>query len=565
MSSIFGNNIVGASFDHRDPTQLAILSGCLVVTSFTLTLLKTRLFSQQQVIVKQDDGTSIRYIYPIPASGWLPVLGHALRVVAPDATKWLHANFQSSGGYKRPFYVELLGNRIVQCTGPQFRKSIVRAPDSQLCAIQGNGALFNFELTLGLEMLHKPFQAKVVRTTFVDLRKNHLLPIIYKGLEQALAVDVFPTLTKEGDSEMVSPLQNRMLDMISIMLSKILVGDILGSDKELVKAMKELTGEVNHITFQCQAMPKFLVKTSKLDKLKQIIHDAIEPEVRKRRASADDDDDDSKHHLDFLQLLIEAKDDKTDNYYSEYDIANRMISIIFGAFDTTVSTLSNLVLNLASPENAKCKDRVLQEVQTVLSLVPRSKEGGQPLLSQDIVSKEMLYTKACFYETLRRSNGIVSAPLRMVLKELQVPLGKSSVDGMEEIAILPKGTIASYSATLSHDDTSTFANPNKFDPESNQLAAKSQVDVSKNSIAFGLGRHSCPGRFFALEEIQTAIVVLFQNFHFELADGKNYEPMIIQGQPTVSDLPVKVTLTKNGETMFHRVRQESSNHDSKIE
>jgi hypothetical protein len=95
----------------------------------------------RQKIVLQEDGTRFRYIYPTAASGWLPFLGHTLKVISPDGPKWILHNFTS---HRRPFYVDLAGKRIVQCSGPEFRKFFVPAPDSQLCVIEGNGALFNF-------------------------------------------------------------------------------------------------------------------------------------------------------------------------------------------------------------------------------------------------------------------------------------------------------------------------------------------------------------------------------------------------------------------------------------
>lgn len=289
--------------------------------------------SPREKIVVNADGTKTRYFYPVAASGWLPVLGHALQIISDDSPKWIWKNYMAHG--RRPFYTEVLGQRIVQSVGPEFRRAITRASDEQLCSKQGNEALFNFELTFGsTDLVDRPFQIKVIHKTFVPLRKL-IVSKVEQGLKEALEQQ-FPSLQTAGDSTVVSPLRTVIFDVIGTMLSVILAGDRLGRDPNLVPAFKELTSVINHITFQCSTKPKFLVDRRRLLELTAIIHNHIEPEVRARRQQQQQQGNDNEH-FDFLQLLVEARDEENKVYPPEA-VANRMLGIIFATFDTPYQT-----------------------------------------------------------------------------------------------------------------------------------------------------------------------------------------------------------------------------------
>ncbi len=45
------------------------------------------------------------------------------------------------------------------------------------------------------------------------------------------------------------------------------------------------------------------------------------------------------------------------------------------------------------------------------------------------------------------------------------------------------------------------------------------VSPSKENLAFGLGRHACPGRFFAANEIKLILSRLLLDFDIKMPDG----------------------------------------------
>lgn len=48
------------------------------------------------------------------------------------------------------------------------------------------------------------------------------------------------------------------------------------------------------------------------------------------------------------------------------------------------------------------------------------------------------------------------------------------------------------------------------------------------SMAFGYGRHACPGRFFASAEIKAIMVYLLMNYDFKFPKGKPERPQSLQ-------------------------------------
>lgn len=67
---------------------------------------------------------------------------------------------------------------------------------------------------------------------------------------------------------------------------------------------------------------------------------------------------------------------------------------------------------------------------------------------------------------------------------------------------------------------------------SNEIAGKYQfVSVSTASLMFGYGRHSCPGRFFAGNEIKLILVKLLREFELK-SEGKS-RPQSIRWEVTV--------------------------------
>ncbi|KAF7422756.1 hypothetical protein PC9H_010914 [Pleurotus ostreatus] len=170
--------------------------------------------------------------------------------------------------------------------------------------------------------------------------------------------------------------------------------------------------------------------------------------------------------------------------------------------DTTVSTAHTLVLALAMhPEVQRKAQKELDEVVGVNRL-PTFEDRNQ-----------LPYINAIFKEASRW--------------QTVTPLGnsrRSLVDDVYEGYFIPKGTIVSINMWSIHHDPENYPNPFAFDPDRFMKDGKLNPDVlDPTSVAFGLGRRVCPGRFFSNDALYITFATLLSLFNFAPpldADGK---------------------------------------------
>src|SRR5579871_6099626 len=58
---------------------------------------------------------------------------------------------------------------------------------------------------------------------------------------------------------------------------------------------------------------------------------------------------------------------------------------------------------------------------------------------------------------------------------------------------------------IHHDEELQGQNPNEFNPFRYLNKNSPATRIERNYLIFGLGKHACPGRFFAINEIKIAL------------------------------------------------------------
>ncbi|OCL06822.1 cytochrome P450 [Glonium stellatum] len=210
---------------------------------------------------------------------------------------------------------------------------------------------------------------------------------------------------------------------------------------------------------------------------------------------------------DILQVLIDKSDDF--GMKSSSDMAKVQLGLSFAAIHTTALTATNALYSLAaSPEYI---EPLRTEIRAVLA------ENGGIFTTKAL--QDMKKLDSFMKECLRVYPPSYASFQRKTLKGITLSSGHY---------IPPNTRIEVPAHAVSHE---CFSDGDNFDgfryyklrrEGGAETVSKNQfVSVSQQSLTFGYGRHACPGRFFAGNEIKMILSRILLNYDMRTTDGKN--------------------------------------------
>jgi len=222
--------------------------------------------------------------------------------------------------------------------------------------------------------------------------------------------------------------------------------------------------------------------------------------------------------IDLLSMLLQATDDESGDGMTNRQLRDELVTIHAAGHETSSNALSWTLYLLAKNPNILAKLRT--EVQAVL---------GNQTHPNFADLRNMPYTKQIIEEGMR-------------LYPPAYAVGRENIEKDEILGqTIPKNSVFLLSIYALHRDPTYYPNPEKFDPD---RFAPEQVK-QRPSLAympFGAGPRMCIGNHFAMMEMQLILVMMVQQFDFELLDDKPVYP-----QPLVTLSPkggIKMRLRK---------------------
>ncbi|XP_076906955.1 beta-amyrin 28-monooxygenase-like isoform X1 [Bidens hawaiensis] len=217
---------------------------------------------------------------------------------------------------------------------------------------------------------------------------------------------------------------------------------------------------------------------------------------------------------DLLSHLLTSSDENG-RCFSEKEIANNILLLLFAGHDTSAVSITLLMKCLG--EHPDVYDKISKE-QLEIS---KGKEAGELLKWENI--QNMKYSWNVVSEVMRRTPPIIGA-YREALKNIEYA-GYT----------IPKGWKIHWSASSTHAHKDNFEDPTRFDP--------SRFDGSGPTpftyVPFGGGPRMCLGKEFARLEVLAFLHNIVTNFKWDLLipDEKFiYDPM-----PTpTKGLPIRI-------------------------
>jgi cytochrome P450 len=233
---------------------------------------------------------------------------------------------------------------------------------------------------------------------------------------------------------------------------------------------------------------------------RRVLDEIVYAEITDRRRRPDPD------HSDVLSLLIEAQDEDG-SMLSDREIRDQVMTLLFAGHDTSTSTLSFLMYELA--RNPHTVAPLQAEQDRVLGAAP-------PTAAQ--IAGELPELDMAVDETLRLYPPAWVGPRRAVD---EFEFGGHHV---------PAGAYVNYSSWASHRLPDVFPEPEAFIPQ--RFARDHKVALPRGAyVPFGGGSRICIGKRFGQMEVKTIATLVLQRFRLELLPGRT---MTVRQMPTLS-------------------------------
>ncbi|WPH04790.1 Hypothetical protein R9X50_00768600 [Acrodontium crateriforme] len=253
--------------------------------------------------------------------------------------------------------------------------------------------------------------------------------------------------------------------------------------------------------FVANCLPSYWATHANLATAKKIII----PIVNDRRAKEAENDPEYVKPVDMLQWMMDAADE---NDGQPHKLAHRQLLLSLASIHTTTMSAAHALYDLcARPEYF---EPLREEAKQVIA-----EDGGW----QKTTLNKMRKLDSFLKESQRFNPPSLLAFNRIVMQDMTLS------DGIK----LPKGTHFAMPAAHILQDDDLENNASSFDGfryfkkrQDPEEANKHQFAMTdNNSLHFGHGKYSCPGRFFASNEIKMLMAYLLTGYDFKYPEGKS--------------------------------------------
>ncbi|ORY71919.1 cytochrome P450 [Pseudomassariella vexata] len=368
---------------------------------------------------------------------------------------------------------------------------------------------------------------------------SRLVPRLKSELE-FIIVQEFPEC-KDWTPVQAQPFMVRTIARLS---GRAFVGPELGRTEEWMDTTINFAVHVFVAVVKLQFFPPWLRPIAQyfVSELGQIKRDLargqamLKPIIDERLQNAELDPGHQKPD-DFIQWTVDALPDAQRNDY----YLQTQLQLVLGAasIHTTSNLTTDCIFDLAA--QPEIQEILRQEAQEIL-------EDGGGWARKESMAK--LKKMDSFMKESQRLAGNVTSFIRKVIKPIDLS------DGTH----LPSGTnLLAPQYGISHDDR-YFPDPEVFDglrfwkmrQLSDETANRHQfTSIGDTNMNFGLGKHACPGRFFAGNEIKLILAYLLLNYDIKLKDGETERPKPMMFMMSKTPNPT-------AEIMFRRRERSSS-------
>lgn len=379
-------------------------------------------------------------------------------------------------------------------------------PDAQISAIQAHIKNLLGKYSTTLILLESDLHTRMLQT---KLTPN--LGSFVGVIESELAFAMDKEIPKDLDVWKNVSLYHIVLRIVSRISARVFLGNPACRNEEWLDTSIQYTENVFGTVMLLRRLPKFVHPIvahclpsywhlhSNLRTAKRI----ISPMVNQRRADQAKNDPSYEKPNDLLQWMMDAANE---NDGQPDKLSHRQLLLSLASIHTTTMSAAHAMYDLcAHPEYF---EPLRQEALEVLR-----EDGGWKKTTLNKMRKLDSFLK----ESQRINPPSLLAFNRIVSKDLTLSDGTA----------LPKGTHFGMPAAAILQDTENEPNADQFDGFRYYKKRMNPAEANKhqfamtdnNSLHFGHGKYSCPGRFFASNEIKIIMAHLLIEYEFQYPEG----------------------------------------------
>ncbi|KAL6229228.1 hypothetical protein BDW75DRAFT_245921 [Aspergillus navahoensis] len=367
----------------------------------------------------------------------------------------------------------------------------------------------------GFEPFEQGTRPDEIVSDAVRMKLTQSLGNVTKPLSDETTAALQKNWTDDPDWHTV-PLRQTILDMVAQLSSRVFLGDQVCRNPDWLRITVAYTVDSFLAAGTLRMWPAFMRRVvapfvPRVQKIRADLEEArriILPVLERRKAEKQAATADGKSpacYNDAMEWIEQCAKGRP------YDAAVSQLSLSLAAIHTTSDLLTQVLYDICGHDGLV--DELRQEVLTVIAAEGWQKTTLYKLKLMDSVLKESQRLKPIGIATMHR------------LAEKTIKLSDGTV--------IPKHSNLIVSSQRMWDE-SIYPSPEKFDPyrflrlremPGHETSAQF-ASPSLEHMGFGFGKHACPGRFFAANEIKIALCHILLKYDFRLTEEwKNPQPI----------------------------------------
>lgn len=385
------------------------------------------------------------------------------------------------------FTLHITGFNMTYLIGSEAHEVFFKATDEELSPkeayrfvvpVFGRGVVYDSPTAVLYEQL------KFVKSGLVPTQLKKNVPIM-----ESEAREYFSNWGNSGEVDLLY----EMNKLTVLTASRCLLGPEIRADPkvagEFADLYHDLEGGLNPLAFFFPYAP--IPAHFKRDKARVEIQKLFSKVIKQRRQA----ESDGQKFEDMLQVLMESSY-KTGETLDDNSITGLLLALLFAGQHTSGITATWTAFFLGT--NKQYLKELLDEQEKI-------KQEFGDTISFDSLKKSVMLEN-CIRETLR-----LVPPLIILMRKVMQPLKYRDI-------VIPAGDLLCVSPGVATRSPEFYTNPNTYDPH--RFDRGEHTSLPYAFLAFGGGRHGCPGENFGILQIKTIWTVLLREFDLEVPGGK---------------------------------------------